>query len=204
MFEQIQYNSERWFELKDLKNEIWKPLIVLKKGVKNNYTGLYEASNYGRIKSLGIYHGRTNNFFNKPHIIKPQKTQDGYLLYSLSNRGKQNYVTAHRIIATTFIENENYKLQVNHIDGDKTNNKVNNLEWCTASENIKHAFNTGLKVAVVKGMPKEKNPNAKYTQELIDEIRKKRKQGYKLIELEKEYHITASYISQICNKKFWK
>lgn len=204
MFEQVEVNSERWLDLKDLKNEVWKPLIVLKKGIVYDYNNLYEASNYGRIKSLGIYHGKTNNFFNKPHILKSKNNNDGYLMYTLANHGKINYVTAHRIIASTFLNKNNNKTQVNHKDGNKYNNRIDNLEWCTPSENVKHAFDNGLKIAKVVGMPKEKNPNAKYTQKQIDDIRNKRKKGYTLKKLAIEYNTFESYICRICKNEFWK
>lgn len=204
MFEQVEVNSERWFDLKDLKNEIWKPLVVLKKEILYNYDKFYEASNYGRIKSLGIYHGKTNNFFNKPHILKAKNNCNGYLMYSLANYGKVNYVSAHRIIASTFLIKNVSQIQVNHKDGNKHNNRIDNLEWCTRSENIKHAYNNGLKISKGVSMPKEKNPNSKYTEREINDIRNKRKQGYTLKKLAIEYNTYESYICRICKKNFWK
>ena len=204
MFEQVELNSKRWFDLTNLKNEKWEDLKVLKHGKVYDYKKLYKVSNYGRIKSLGIYHGKTNNFFDKPHILKTRKNKDGYILYSLSKYGKQEYFTGHRIVAESFIPNFDGKPQVNHIDGNKLNNRVDNLEWCTASENIKHAFDTGLKFSKGIRLCKEKNPNSKYTEQEINEIRKKRNQGYKLKDLAKEYNTYESYICRICNHQFWK
>lgn len=204
MFEQVETNSKRWLDLTPLKGEIWKPLIVLKKGKLKRYDNLYDVSNYGRINSLGIYHGKTNNYFDKPHIIKAKKNKNGYLLYSLSKYGKTEHCASHRIVATTFIENYNNCPQVNHIDGNKLNNAVDNLEWCSASYNIKEAYKNGLKTSKGNSMPKEKNPNCKFTENIINEIRSKRTNGYKLRELAKEYNISESYISSICNYKCWK
>ena len=203
MFEQIEVNSERWFDLSLLKNEKWKPLIMRKKNILYDYTNLYEISNYGRIKSLGIYHGKTNNYFLKPHIIKANKNKWGYNYYCLRKFGESNYVTVHRIVAQVFIPNLENKPQVNHISGIKTDNRICNLEWCTASENVKHAYNMGLKVSKGRSMSKEKNPNCKHTEQEINEIRKKRKNGYKLKDLAKEYNINESYICAICKYKFW-
>lgn len=204
MFEEVEVNSERWFELKNLKNEIWKDLKVIKNNKIYYFKKLYKVSNYGRIKSLGIYHGKTNNFFNKPHILKGRINKGGYVLYSLCNYGNLENFTAHRIVATTFILNPNNYPEVNHKDGNKLNNKENNLEWCTISYNIKHAYDNGLKFAKGYSLPKEKNPNAKYTEKQIEEIRKKRENGYKLRELAKEYETYESYICCICKRKFWK
>ena len=204
MFENVELNSEKWLSLENLKNEQWKKLKVKKKGKEYNYSNFYEVSNYGRIKSLGIYHGRTNNFFEKPHILKGNINKCGYILYALSKFGKTEYFTSHRIVASTFIFNLHNLPQVNHKDGNKLNNCVENLEWCSISENIKHAFDNGLKTSRGNSLPKEKNPNAKYTEAQIEEIRKKRKEGCKLKELAKEYKTTESYISNICNYKFWK
>jgi len=204
MFEQAKVNSKRWFNLMPLLNEKWKPLKVLKKGKIYDYINLYEASNYGRIKSLGIYHGKTNIFFNKPHILKARKNKCGYLMYSLSHFGEKNYVTAHRIIATTFLKNKNNFNEVNHKDGNKENNNVKNLEWCTTSYNIKHAYINGLKISKGNSLPKEKNPNCKHSEKEIEEIRAKRKNGCKLKEIAKEHNISESYISNICKYKFWK
>lgn len=204
MFEQIEVNSERWFDLKKLKNEIWKDLKIKKYNILYTYKKLYKISNYGRIKSLGIYHGKTNNFFEKEHILKARINKFGYITYSLANYGKTNYISVHRAVAETFIPNPDNKPQVNHIDGNKLNNKVENLEWCTASENVKHAYREGLKISKGMSFPREKNPNSKFTEKEIEEIRKKRKNGYKLKELAKEYNTFESYICRICKYQFWK
>lgn len=204
MFEQIEVNSERWFDLQDLKNEVWKNLKIKKRDVLYNYKNLYKISNYGRVKSLGIYHGRTNNFFKKEHILKARLSKLGYIIYTLSNYGKANYISVHRAVAETFILNFENKPQVNHIDGNKQNNRIDNLEWCTNSENVKHAYNIGLKVSKGKSFPKEKNPNSRFTEKEIKEIREKRQKGYKLKELAKEYNTSESYVCEICKYKFWK
>ena len=204
MFEEVKVNSERWFQLKNLKNEIWKDLKVLKNNKLYCYTNLYKISNYGRVKSLGIFHGKTNNFFNKEHILKARTNKCGYVMYHLCDYGKSNDITVHRAVATTFISNKNNKKQVNHIDGDKSNNRVDNLEWCSASENIKHAYSTGLKISKGQSMPGEKNPNCKHSDKEIEEIRRKRRNGVKIKDIVKEYNISGSYVSLICNYKFRK
>ena len=77
-------------------------------------------------------------------ILKTNKNKKGYLYVVLSKNGKSKIVRIHRLVAQTFIPNLQNKPQVNHIDGIKSNNVVSNLEWCTNSENQKHAFKLGL------------------------------------------------------------
>lgn len=83
--------------------------------------------------------------------IKQYLQNSGYLKLTLRKNNKQYNKTVHRLVAEAFIPNPDNKLQVNHIDGDKQNNNVNNLEWCTKSENMKHAFKTGLSKAYSLG-----------------------------------------------------
>lgn len=88
----------------------------------------YYVSNFGNCKS-------------KYRILAPVKSGNGYLTVAL---GKNNPKTIHRLVATAFIPNTDNKPQVNHIDGDKRNNNVSNLEWVNQSENMKHAYRIGL------------------------------------------------------------
>lgn len=100
------------------------------------YEGKYWVSNFGNVKSL--YRG-------KYFIMKPHKSELGYLRVRLSKDNKAKTFIVHRLVALMFVPNPyNYK-EVNHIDGNKENNCADNLEWCTRSENIKHAFDMGLK-----------------------------------------------------------
>lgn len=93
------------------------------------YEGLYQVSNLGRVKSLK---------FGKERILKPIKNTVGYMQVSLCKYGKIKKFTVHNILAEVFIQNPENKPEVNHIDEDKTNNMVSNLEWCTRKENVNH------------------------------------------------------------------
>lgn len=96
-----------------------------------DYEGLYQASSFGRIKSL----------FKSGKILKPNIDKDGYFRYALCKNGKRKDYYGHRLIALTFIPNVKGYEQVNHIDGNKQNNNANNLEWCTCKENVNHSIN---------------------------------------------------------------
>ena len=118
--------------------EIWKDV--------DGYSGLYQVSNFGNVKSLSKHvpckSGKTRKLPEK--ILKPAKTDSGYFVVCLSKNKISKHYKIHRLVASAFIENKERKKCVNHIDGDKTNNNVSNLEWCTYSENMKHAFSNGL------------------------------------------------------------
>lgn len=92
------------------------------------WEGLYACDTEGKIWSY-----RTNKF------LSPSKSKTGYLHVTFTNNGKRYDYRVHRLIAMTFLDNPENKEQVNHIDGNKLNNYLSNLEWCTAEENIEHA-----------------------------------------------------------------
>ena len=98
------------------------------------YEGLYQVSNFGRVKSLG--NGNSNN--SKERILKPGKATNGYLQVNLYKNGKSKMCKIHRLVADTFLSNPDGLPEVNHKDEDKTNNSVYNLEWVTAKENSNH------------------------------------------------------------------
>lgn len=114
--------------------EVWKDIY--------GYEGLYQVSNLGRVKSLAKY-DRIGRY--RTECIKSQVDNgNGYLVVNLKIDGIQKMSTVHRLVAESFIPNPNNKRCINHIDGNKKNNNVNNLEWVTHSENMIHAVKHGL------------------------------------------------------------
>lgn len=106
------------------------------------WEGRYEVSNDGRVRSWAGKRGDEA----EPHALKQKIDRYGYLVVCLRSRsaGRIEYPTVHRLVALAFIENPDEKPQVNHKNGVKTDNRVENLEWATNAENIQHAFDTGL------------------------------------------------------------
>ena len=119
--------------------EIWKDIV--------GYEGLYQVSNLGRVKSCErmIVHFRGGLRKLKEKIRKAAKDTDGYLVLDLYRNGKGKFHKVHRLVAISFLETQDGKNEVNHINGQKEDNNINNLEWCNSSENQLHAFRNGLK-----------------------------------------------------------
>lgn len=103
----------------------------------------YYISNLGRVKSTRRWSG--TQFYERKKIISLHKHKTkGYIYVSISRDGKNYNLRVHRLVAKAFIPNPNNKPQVNHIDGNKENNNINNLEWVTNQENQIHAWRKGL------------------------------------------------------------
>lgn len=116
----------------------------------SGYEGLYEVSNIGMVRSLDKfrYNGRTYHCRVKGRILKPYllRTHCGaYEQVTLCDERGQVKHTIHRLVATAFLDNPYSLPCVNHIDGNKLNNHVDNLEWCSFTQNNLHAYKTGLK-----------------------------------------------------------
>lgn len=108
------------------------------------FKGLYQVSNLGRFKVLAHTASDGRRFPEKVISVVVSK-RDGYGRINLLKDGRKYVKTAHRAVAEAFISNPEQKPQVNHINGNKLDNRVANLEWCTAKENQQHALATGLR-----------------------------------------------------------
>ena len=114
--------------------EMWKEI--------KGYEGNYIISNYGKMISLPRYKQNKSKLqYVEPREITPYvNTKNGYVYAYLCNDGIYKNVRLHRLVAENFIPNPNHLPQVNHKDGNRQNNKVSNLEWCTASYNIRDMY----------------------------------------------------------------
>lgn len=114
-----------------------------------HYEGLYKISNLGRIKSLAKEWvcGKNSKRIKQETFISICTTTEYYNIRLHKKGLKSKYYTIHRLLAEHFIPNPQNKAEVNHINGDKHDNRLENLEWATSAENRQHAFDNGLKVA---------------------------------------------------------
>ena len=122
--------------------EIWKSV--------KDFDGMYEVSNLGNVRSVDREKIQWNRYKNTKRFYKgtllKQHNLKGYNAVSMWKKGKMYNLQVHRLVAKAFLKNPNNYPCVNHIDGNKKNNKLNNLEWCTYSHNTKEAYRLGLKV----------------------------------------------------------
>lgn len=118
--------------------EIWKDI--------EGFVGFYQISSLGRVKSLHRLHRAANPYMQSERILKPRLNSSGYLYVDLYNDGKHKRCFVHRLVALHFVPNPNNLQEVNHKDENKTNNKANNLEWCSRSYNATY----GSKIARTK------------------------------------------------------
>lgn len=146
----------------------------------------YLCSNFGNIKSKR---------YNKP--LKGFLSNCGYVRVQIGSPNNKHYV--HRIVAETFIEKIDGKSHVNHIDGNKQNNAVENLEWVTQSENDKHAYDTGLKVSK-KG---EDAHRSILSLKSVLEIKQLLSNGYNCKYISGLYGVHRKTISDIKNNRTW-
>ena len=154
---------------------------------------IYLISNMGNVKNI-----------KELKTLKTYKRRD-YIRIDLYDKRIKKPIkrSVHRLVAEAFIPNPLKKPQVNHIDGDKDNNSINNLEWCTASENMKHAFKTGLNVPnPLKG---EDRHNSKMTYEKVILLREMYDSGeFLLKELAEEFNISITVTWNIAKRNTWK
>jgi hypothetical protein len=173
------------------EQEIWKDIP--------GYEGLYQASSLGRIRSVDRMKKDTIGRFRvfPSCIIKPLIQVAGYSQVNLYKNSVTITRRVNRLVALTFLPNPEGKPQVNHLDGNKENNSVGNLEWATASENVAHSYNTGLRT----GRRGESSNLSKLKRSDVDAIRAAH--GTPQKRLADKYQVSVSTISMIINNKIW-
>ena len=155
---------------------IWKPV--------KNHPG-YKVSNMGDIRCF------RHKKLTDGYLLKPTKNNKGYLIVNIDDR----CTTVHRIVAKAFIPNPNKHRQVNHLDGNKLNNTVSNLEWCSPSYNMLHAFHNHI----IQPRPRIQ----KLTESQVLDIRKELRQGTSHALLAQKYGVTQTHISNINTNRVW-
>jgi transcriptional regulator of met regulon len=169
--------------------EVWKEI--------DGYAGVYFVSNYGNVKSIDHFlEGRLGSGKQNGRILKQQICVKGYSRVSLSNNSKKFTTGAHRLVALSFIPNPENKPQVNHINGIKTDNRVENLEWCTNSENQLHA----VKNKLTNPPTGEKHHLSKLRNEDVIKARACFEIGFSNKELAKDYGVSQTAMSKILRR----
>lgn len=175
-----------------LDGEEWRPVV--------GHEHLYHVSNFGRVKRLA-------GTPRCPHdrLLNPGVERVGYYVVGLSMNGKNHNIEVHRLVATAFIGERPYKHEVNHIDGNKLNNNVSNLEYVTRSENGLHAYRV-LKRSVVRngGAKGEEAPSAKLTSDDVRAIRRMNREGARNVDLARLFNVSQSRITRIIKRQQWK
>lgn len=172
--------------------EIWKDV--------KGYEGIYEVSSFGRVRSVDrfAFHWRGGKRIVKGKILIQCNRGEGYLCVDLSKKSKKTTYLTHRIVAISFL-GLNKKLEVNHKDSNRHNNSIENLEWSTRSENMKHASIFGNHNAI--SSPKMAK---KLNVEKVLSIRLKSLNGISQRDIAKEFSIARSNVCSIVNRKTWK
>lgn len=202
-YEEVEVNSTRWFDLKPLKNEEFRDI--------KGYEGLYQVSNYGRIKSLKYNDGK--HIHKTTLILKQCKIKYNYYVVNLTNKTKRVNI----IVAEAFLDKQNFKCMpyenrdtiklekiiVNHKDGNKLNNNVDNLEWCTYSYNNKEAYRLGLKEGAFKNKtgknyPRKVNIIGMYINDVLVE------KFYGAGEIKRKYGYHPTAIIDCCRGRYKK
>jgi len=175
--------------------EIWKDIP--------DFEGFYQISNYGRMRSLDrkVEHRNGVEYqIKKGKILRLSINRDGYVKCTVSKNSNLTSFTMHRLVGLCFIKNTYNKPCINHKNGIKNDNRMENLEWVTQSENIIHSFKNGFH----KPQRGSLNGAAKLNEAQVREIRLLyATRNYLQREIASKYNISRTSISLIINYKRW-
>lgn len=158
--------------MSDIKSCNWKEV--------KNYEGLYEVSDTGLVRII-----------KNKKILKQPLHKDGYYRVRLHKHGKQKSFMAHRLVALNFIDLKDGKYFINHIDGNKINNHISNLEWCTRLENASHALSLNLYSTGVS------SGRAKLSLSDLKEIKQLQSQGVMQKDIAKKFNVARQAIARL-------
>lgn len=171
-----------------IQTEEWLPVP--------GYDGLYEVSNLGRVRS---YHNFGFGRKKEPKLLKPTTDFYGYLQVTLCNNSVHEQTKVHKIVALAFLGVNPGGMQIDHINGNKEDNRAENLEWVTPKENTLRSVTTGLKPTG------ERHGMHKLTQSAVDEIRKLYKTGqYSHRQLGEMFGISHCVAGKIIRNEAWR
>lgn len=167
--------------------EVWKNI--------NGYNGLYQVSNLGRVRSMPRVINRSiGTCVTKERILKTFQLKGGYVNVMLRINGKSVNHNVHRLVAETFIPNINPNYDcVNHIDGNKANNRIDNLEWCNHSINCLHSYDNGMSKKVGKLSPEQ-----------VLDVRERLLNGERVTDIAISLNVSKNIISDIKHHRTYK
>jgi hypothetical protein len=163
------------------------------------FGGNYEVSNLGNVRSITHLSNGRNGLKTSPgRLLKPHKVKKGYLRVDLSRNGKSHHFFIHRLVAQLFVPNPYGYRMINHKNGVKTDNRAENLEWCTSKQNTQHALKNHLMCEGTRCWM------AKLNEAKVKDILKRIAAGQDYISIGKIYGVTNSVICGIKNNRGWK
>ncbi len=172
-----------------MKNEIWKDVV--------GYETIYEVSNMGNVRR------KEGSKYYRGLLLKLSPAKDGYCLVKLCNGKTQVSYLAHRLVAIAFLENPESKREVNHKNGIKMDNRIDNLEWATPTENQMHAIKNGLKT--FKTISGDKQYNSKLSQESVEYIKSNFVKGKTPLKyFAEKFGVHVTTICKITANKNWR
>lgn len=172
--------------------EIWKPI--------KDWEDYYAISNRGRLKSFEReYYLGGSKRIKKERIATAKTIGKRYVKYTLYLNKISKTISVHRLVAEAFIDNPLNLPYINHINGNKIDNRVENLEWCTPRDNVKHAYRIGL-----SKQDGENHATLKLNWEKVRQIRKLHSQGVNKHQLGERFSVHSGHINNIIANLYWK